>query len=770
MEWAQDCNNVIISGAGFLEKLRRSITKSTPNAVLGAIDTMFDFQQAIGTRQLFVNQGNNLGYFTEPVIGNPFVFTLVEANPLDSPRFSFIDSNNLLFMANGRRMLKWTGTVLRNWGIAPPATPVAFGIKVNVVSVQRAANVVTCTFGPFTNPNAQVGDQISFVEPSDHSFDGIFALTAANPLTGVYQWAQVAGNAGPFADGIITLPSDHEAANLLAGTGVVRKNGVSTVTLAAGQKFAASPTQRITIAGNSEATVNGTWVIRNTFGVTGNVFDFLQDLPDATGGGGTVVNAAGGFTLLGGVSWRITFKSSVTGEESVASGASPVVMVGAGRSTYIIIPDYLYDPQIDTVCVFRSYDGGADWNLWKEIPLPLPNLGPLFPNSLNVILDYSTDDDLDPTQRANFINFPPLVGTRLSKWQGRIYLVPNSNPQSIIYSGYEKILRGRPESSFPPGNQIQMQVGAASIKGHGPLMNGVVIWDDNDKMFMFKGTVEDIVTNQPVNYSEQLEEMPWQTGVTSHQSIQPTPKGLVWFGSDYAIHKWNGIYYGEVIGPVDLTVNISPLLRRITAGTAPNIQAEYFNFLERDWYVALICVDGSVYYNRILFLDMSDSADDNVGIFVSDIQADSIAVRVDANEIRHLLITYQGIVYEIKSASTATAGIHKTITSTPNNLNAFWLSGYDGNDDAITMKMYRWGRLITDQDGFNLLVTLVNDADSTLAEPTIMKAFPNIKRNLNKFSVNWKAKRMAVQINFPDADVDASVLQLITTHIPLSER
>lgn len=785
MEWAQDCMNVIVGGAGFLEKIRAKIAKSNANGVLGIIDRMYDFQQAIGTRQLFVNQGNTLGYFTEPVIGAPFVWTPIETQPIDSSRWSFIDSNNLLFMGNGKRMLKWTGAQLQNWGIVPPVTAPTMGVRFPNLTIQRAANVITVFINPAgfpTNNNfnpaqlndvgLQVGDMV-IVDGviADPAANGRFAITGTGGALS-FTYASVGANFGPVAQGNSTLASvavfNFGGSADFKVTGVIRING--TVTVSVINNFRVQPGDQFTMTGWSGSApafplFNGTFQCTASDAASVSFFLDGPDIP-ATVVGPTLPVMVGGFTdALSPRTWRYTYGNSVTGEESVASPSSEFVpnstqgLVANIRTflTAIASPD----PQVDTIYWYASLDGGQDWFLDFIAPL---NVYGLF------FSDGHSDNVLDVTQRANFINFPPPISTKLSKWQGRIYMVPNSNPQSIVYTGYEKILRGRPESSVPPGNQIQMQVGAAAIKGHGPLMNGVVIWDNNDKMFMFKGTVEDIVSNQPVNYSEQLEEMPWQTGVTSHESIQSTPKGVMWFGSDYAIHKWNGIFYGEIIGPMDLTQNISPLLKRITDGTAPLIQSEYFNFLERDWYVALICVDGSQYYNRILFLDVAEDANDNLGIFVSDIQADSIAVRVDANEIRHLLVSVHGIVYEIKAASTATAGVHKNITSSNQLLDAFWLSGYDGNEDAITMKMYRWGRLIVDQDGFDVLVTLIDDETSTLANPILTYPFPGLTQQENKWSVNWKAKRMSVQINFPQQDVDASVLQLITTHIPLSER
>lgn len=784
MEWAQDTLNVIIGNSGYLEKLRAPLAKS---AKLGLyIDTMYDFQQAIGTRQLvinFLNPNPSLGFLTEPVLGGLYVFTAIENLAADAPRFSYIDSNNLLFMANGRRMLKWTGTVLQKWGIDAPPIPTLdnIGMKLPGVSATRAANVISfvITTTGITFNNFQAGDLFQ-ATGWDATFNGTFAVISYNVGTNTLTCANIGANGASAAIGNISYFA--EGAIFTSPVSVGRSNGV--VTMLFGPAFSAG--EEITItgftlsdAGIDTSSLNGTFVIATV--VTFGTYTWPQAGPDIPFGPCTAhkPTVAGGVTdILVNRAYAYAYGNSVTGHVGNATlypFLFPATFAGGNPTLFsnrrnFLTPALPTDPQDDTIVWYGLLDGGTTFYFLAAFALGQANPSGTFGTNPDTFGDGVTDNLVDVTRRAQFINFPPPVGNLLSKWQGRIYLVPQNNPQSIVYSGYEKILQGRPEESFPPGNQIQLQIGAQPIKGHGAIMNGVVIWDSNNKMFMFKGTVEDIVTNQPVNYSEQLEEMPWQVGTLSHQCIQPTPYGLIWVGNDFAVHKWNGIFYGDIIGPTDISINVSPLMKRITPGTGPSIQSAYFNFLERDWYVILIAVDGSATNNRILFFDVSKDAADNLGVFVSDIQADSIAVRVDANEVRHLLISIQGTIYEIKAASTATAGIHKQITATNAQLDAFWLSGYDGNDDAVMMKMYRWGRLIADQDGFNVLVTLVNDTDSTLDSPTNLISVPNLTRRQNKFSMNWKAKRMSVQINFPPADVDASVLQLITTHIPLSER
>jgi hypothetical protein len=787
MEWAQDLNNVIVSGAGFLEKLRSPLLKANQVNIGGTIqsfiDTMYDFQKADGTRQLIANFLQGLGYFTEPIIGGIYTFTLIEASGADYPRYSYVDSNNILYLTNGNRMLKWLGSgTLQNWGIVAPVNAPQIGISVPIASIKRVSNVITVTmdisgfpvnvvngFHPYQLISLPAGTVININGVvADNSANGNFTITV-QPADYQFQYASPGADFGPVTQGSVivyyTPCGNNGGLTDFSITQVQQLGGIVTLFFKNNYRILAS--EEITVSGLTAPhdIYNGLWTVvsagidRITFTQPG------ADVQLAAASGAGIV--AGGFSdQVGPRTWRYSYGNSVIGDEGAMSPISNFIPTPTGDGLVNNVRAYLTaqaspDPQVDTLFWYATLDSGSNW--FRD------NNPDGYPVSSGYSIGDGNDDDLiDVTIQGSLINIPPQVSTKLSKWQSRIYAVPVANPQSLIYSGYEKILVGRPECNFPPGNQILLNIGANVIKAHAPLMNGVVIWDNTNKMFMFKGTVEDIVTTQPVSYSEQVEEMPWQIGNYSHEATKSTPYGVIWFGADKAFHKWNGIFYGEIIGPVDISQNIYPLLQRITPGTEGKVQAEYFNFLERDWYVALICIDGSITPNRILFFDVSKEDADNLGTFISDIQADAICVRTDSQGQRHLLITVQGRVYEIKATTTATAGIHAQMTSTSAQLDAWWLSGYDGSEEPLMMKMYRFGRLVADQTGFNLIATLVDDETSTLVQPVN-------QRNLylspdGKFAINWKARRCSLLVQFPTADIDASVIQLSLVKKELSNR
>src|SRR5947207_13046871 len=67
--------------------------------------------------------------------------TLIDSNPLNAGAlFDFIESNNLMFGANGRRTFKWDGTTVTNWGIAPPSAAPTVNTKTAPAAVPVAIN------------------------------------------------------------------------------------------------------------------------------------------------------------------------------------------------------------------------------------------------------------------------------------------------------------------------------------------------------------------------------------------------------------------------------------------------------------------------------------------------------------------------------------------------------------------------------------------------------------------------------------------------------
>lgn len=485
-----------------------------------------------------------------------------------------------------------------------------------------------------------------------------------------------------------------------------------------------------------------------------------------------------------GYSYSYAYKNSVTGHCSNVSPVSPVG--GAGIVGTVGVPTAAAppDPQADTIVWFRTLDGGGDQFRLAEVNLVT---GVVTFNSATVaiaggtfnlqIQDQTPDANLDSTIRGPLINNIPVQGRYVAVGQNRAVVFNLIGaPQDFIYSGYEQILFGRPEECFPPNNRIKLSIGAEQIAGGGILQSGIVAFSQTGRMFMLRGLLEDITLNQPVSFSEYLEELPWQLGCLSHFAIAHTPFGLVWLAGDKTVQVFDGQSQ-----PIDISANVYPLLRQITPGTESLCVAAYFNWLERDWYAVLCAVNGSLAINRIFFFALNKAAGaetlDSVETFISDIPAQSAGVTwigliTTSKQQRKLCIGADGFIKELPVIADTVNGLNLDPTIIPatfDNLNAYWKGGYVGTDSPQRAKMFRWQRLLTDQDAnlFKITNRLVDDVQNNFLNPYVIG--PNVLSG-PRYGVNRKAKRMSTEINFPQQDVSANVLELQTAFIPTSDR
>jgi len=500
----------------------------------------------------------------------------------------------------------------------------------------------------------------------------------------------------------------------------------------------------------------------------------------------TVTSVAGTLTTTnGGYLYGWAWKNSVTGHCGNISPLSPATGNLANK-TFQALATAPPDPQFDTIVWFRSLDGGGDPYRLTEINLVSGAVTALNSGTAVTVVagtnnleiaDQTPDNALDQATRGPLINNPPLLGRYVALGQNRVFIFNLiGSPQDAIYSGYEQILFGRPEESFPPNNRLRLSIGAESLAGGGVLQAGIVAFSQTGKMFMLRGQVEDITLDVPVNFTQYLEELPWTLGCMSHFSIQATPYGLIWLAGDKTVQMFDG--RSE---PIDISSPIYPLLRQITPGTETQVASGYFNWLERDWYVLLCAVNGSLALNRLFFFAANKAPDsnqlDSVEIFVSDVPATLggatwVGLLTSPKLQRFLAIGAQGLIQELPSSPDTRNGLIDDETINPptgGRLNAYWRSGYFGNDAPYRMKTFRWARLVTDQSdrAFQATVRYVDDEERTLVAPEIFGPDPLY---LGKVSMNRKAKRASIEINFPSEDAPANVLELQVMSIPTSDR
>jgi hypothetical protein len=262
---------------------------------------------------------------------------------------------------------------------------------------------------------------------------------------------------------------------------------------------------------------------------------------------------------------------------------------------------------------------------------------------------------------------------------------------------------------------------------------------------------------------------------------------LLWLAADTTVLMFDGRN-----PPVDISPGAYPYLRRITPGTEKQTVAAYFNWLERDWYVLLAAVDGSTIINRMFFFAFNKAlgtdALQSVEVFVSDIPARYpapgdftwIGVVTTSQAQRKLFVGASGFMQEIPASSDTVNGLTLDQTITPpqfdnavppqlKRLNAYWRSGYFGNDSPQRSKLWRWLRIVTDQaaQAFQATLRYVDDEARTFLLPEIQGP---LALALRRLGLNRKAKRLSVEIQFPPEDVASNVIELQVAAISTADR
>lgn len=444
----------------------------------------------------------------------------------------------------------------------------------------------------------------------------------------------------------------------------------------------------------------------------------------------------------GGRMYRYSWKNSVTGHIGTASPPSLSTGNIANVLEQVTAPHGPVDPQCDTIVWWCTLDGGGIFFYHSE---QLVSAGlSIIDNGVN----YS-DILINKGRQAPLINDPPPVGNSLQLWLGRLFIFGLFGaPSQIAYTGYEKILEGRPEESCPPRNRLQLQIGADEIRGGGVIQAGIVAWSKSNEMYMLRGQVEDIIVTAPLQLTAFLEQLPFNIGLFATLSVQQTPAGLMWLASDLTVQVFDGNSR-----PKDVSSHIYPLLRRITPGAQAVVRSATFDWMERNWYCLLIPIDGSGVCNRIIFWDLTDDPDTNAGVFVVDIQADCIAVVEDPNGQRKLVIGQQGKLRELTLPSLAENALHPVTTSTSAKLNAFWKSGWGTGERPDLYKMFRYLDLVATNSGCRINVNIVDDNFEDINHIELGPV-------RGRATIGAKGRRLQVEIIFPSEDVDISVLEL----------
>jgi len=144
--------------------------------------------------------------------------------------------------------------------------------------------------------------------------------------------------------------------------------------------------------------------------------------------------------------WAYAYKNSVTGAVSTASPVSAPLTVNAGNYAFLTGQGST-DPQVDTIVIYRTVQGGSSGVLLEEDEIPNPPGGGMWQ-----YVDENSDSELNPLIEAaiDHANDPPPVGLiEMTYHLGRIWGAVNN---SVYFSGGPDTTTGNGNEAFPPAN------------------------------------------------------------------------------------------------------------------------------------------------------------------------------------------------------------------------------------------------------------------------------------------------------------------------------
>ncbi len=383
-----------------------------------------------------------------------------------------------VFMANGVDLLKWDGTHLWKWGIVAPATAPTLTIK---DGASPAIPTLTATLGGTLTGQGTMYVRVTFVT----SF----------------------GETLPSAEAFLAIP-DNEELVVSAPTGAP-----------------STATGWNCYIGRSA----GGEIIQNATPIALGV-NYTQTTALSITGAAPPGSTTGTYTATSmlGVSYVYCYRNSVTDHTSTASPVSAytgpqtsvsIVLAGIGSS----------DPQVDTIDIYRTVDGGATYLLEASLANSA-NWQYTDPGTPDVQLNA---DVVAPQAMAN--NPPPAGLTNIAYFAGSIF---GSVGNYLYYSNGPATTNGSGNESFPPLNYALLP---SKITRLIPYPNGLFIFTVDDLYYL------NTPGGTPVIYQAGL-------GCLSYNAIDISGSSIYVFTSDN-----NVVQINPGAGVVDLGFAIAGL-------------------------------------------------------------------------------------------------------------------------------------------------------------------------------------------------------------------
>lgn len=569
---------------------------------------------------------------------------------------------------------------------------------------------------------------------------------------------------------------------------IQRTAGITTVTFGVNHGGAAGSALYVDSVGAPwDASFEGLWKIATVASVS--VLTFLQPgLPDA--GPFTRASFPGLPATTTGYQWSASYGSTPVAHFSSVSPLSTVTPVVLNAAPVLLIPPSP-DPQVNQVALFRNQDGGGSQLLTNAGDQTTGIVTPILTGDFAgyyVLLDNTTDEQLATSgQTAPFDNGVAPLGKFLAVWLDRVLMCGiTSDPTGVRYTGFDSINFGRPQMCWCQFNEVKLGQGEAYPCGMGLLRyGGMVFFATNGYMYIYRGTLNDITVSAPTSLSFYAEQLPYRIGLYSHYSVQSTPIGLVWLddGLNLRVFENSGFYPPKALAP-----NLAGLLKRLTPGMQDKIESAYVNYLQRDWYLLAVPVDGSPTCNMLIIVDVGADQARNTGAWPTDYAVNGLQWLEYADNSRHLIAALPflpgsimeptaGYLTEIPLIDNVKQGVSDNSLPSPANPplpGAYWQGGYfgihdeQGEDEFSMMKMFRYTRHASNvKDAIRMQGFVVDGETATFDNPTPI----SIEVEDAVGGVNYKGRALSPLIRFPDdSPVCPTLTVLMLAWIETSER
>lgn len=452
-----------------------------------------------------------------------------------------------------------------------------------------------------------------------------------------------------------------------------------------------------------------------------------------------------GLTAATGYQYRGCWGFSKTGHWGTASLATATIGPLISQSPVLLSPVPPVDsPEIDQYALFRNVDDGGDWYLVAIVPFPQ--------GAVQVaILDTTTDDTLEASaQTPPYDNGMSPNGAFLCAWLDRILMCGvEGDEETVYYSGYDSINFGRPQESWCQFNRISIGQGESTPNAIGITTYGAVFFCTNKQLYIAKGTLNDITTSAVTPLSYTVRQLPYQVGNYSHYSTQSTPLGIVFLSDAIKLTIFDG--YNP---PQDLAPQLNGVLARLTPGFAGVITSEYLEWIDRQWYILCIPVDGSGIPNLTIIIDLSADATRNTGAWVFDYAIDALKIVRNPDATKTIVcassegdgpgpfpaagyLSYLPYIFSNQDIDV--------LDRTSYRMGYFGIKDEDGVDEWGYFKLFRYLRLATALPGCHVRAYCVDGQDYTFELPLIV----DFTFDTNYGALNVKTRAVSLEFNFP---------------------